>query len=96
MRKALFAEAKALWQTERSMDSVLTAAAAQILSNACSGGGADVLSLQLRKQGQQMAERLGLIGVPGDEATETAFGRMSPKAKMNSAHAAWGIHNVLM
>ncbi|KAI4158631.1 MAG: hypothetical protein LQ342_007283 [Letrouitia transgressa] len=91
---AFFIEAEIQWPAERSNDSIITAAAVQIFSYGCVCQGRDELSLELCREGRDMAERLGLFGGSNSESTRVSSA-MSSEWKKATAHVAWGIHNWL-
>jgi coenzyme F420-reducing hydrogenase beta subunit len=86
-------EGERLWDIEKDRDSVLTVGASQIFSQGCHTYGPDYLGQQMVHAGRQMAERLGLVGVPNDSPAAEALKRKPPDWKRMAAYVAWGCYS---
>ncbi|PWI64680.1 hypothetical protein PCL_08689 [Purpureocillium lilacinum] len=89
---AFFKEAHSLWHREQAIDSLPTIAAAQLLSlgSIYNGydGGFPYLTI-----GTQMAQRMGLFGLPQNMSTPTVHGKAPEHWTRASSHTAWGTFN---
>jgi hypothetical protein len=96
MSDIFFTEADSLWQLEKACDSLPTLAAAQLLGlvSIYNGhdGGAPYIGL-----GIQMAQRMGLFGLPDLDGTTSVSHEEEPEhwARAKS-HTAWGVFNWTM
>lgn len=97
MIEASFIEADALWQLEQISDSLPTVAAAQLLSLVSIYNGYDG-GFPYLNQGIQMAQRMGLFGLPGLDATTFAAGQGANLEHWTraSSHTAWGVFNCIV
>jgi hypothetical protein len=86
------AEAEHLWQYEKSTDSPLNMAGAQILSLAYMGDGRDHNVLHCLEEAVAMGMRMGFLGV--DEEIATAkLEKLPERAVRSASFAAWGTFN---
>jgi len=91
--RPFFHEAERLWNIERHHDSVITLGASQILGIGCHTYGPDNVAQEVTYAGRQMAERLGLLGVPDDNPAAKAWKQKTPHWKKMAAYVAWGCYN---
>jgi len=71
----------------------MTLGASQILGVGCHTYGPDNVAQQVTYTGRQMAERLGLVGVPRDNPSSLAWEQKPPHWKEMAAYVAWGCYN---
>ncbi|KAI8627221.1 hypothetical protein F5Y19DRAFT_477790 [Xylariaceae sp. FL1651] len=84
--------AERLWQVEKSSDSLLNMAGAQLMSLAHMGHGKDGVVLYYLAEGVRMGMRLCLLGVDETAAWEKAR-TMPDEMRTASSFAAWGVFN---
>lgn len=92
MGEAFFDEADAIWQHEHTSDSLPTVAAAQLLS-LCSIYNGDDGGLPYLHLGTQMAQRMGLFGLPHFDASQTGQVKDPDHWFRARSHTAWGVFN---
>ncbi|KID99238.1 N-terminal fungal transcription regulatory domain-containing protein, partial [Metarhizium majus ARSEF 297] len=85
-------EAESLWKQERDVDSILNLAAALFLSLGYLGQGRDHVILFYLNAASDMAVRMGLFGVQGDDI-QLDMDLMPAPSRSAHLHAAWGAFN---
>jgi hypothetical protein len=89
-------EALKLWKLNSAHDSLMTAAAAQLLSLICFCNGKETIAQSLRDDGKRMAERMELFGVVSDDASISRQREMPLPALRATSYVAWGCFNWLV
>ena len=95
MAHSFFQEAEMLYRAERLSDLLPNSSAIAIFSIVCSLQCREDLAFETQQLGRQIGERMKLFGVANKEPNRGHFDNMSPKMKMASAQAAWGLYNWL-
>jgi hypothetical protein len=85
-------EAEGLWTAERTHDSVLNMAAAQLLTLGLMGRGKDYSILRYLEDAVNMVTRMGLFG-PQDGAMQEPVSLTTVAHARAAAQTAWGVFN---
>ncbi|KAK7985506.1 hypothetical protein PG996_005254 [Apiospora saccharicola] len=92
LAETFFSEAKALWEQNRTLDTLPTVAAAQLLSLVSIYNGNDG-GLPYITEGIAMAKRMDLFRGSGYDAFTQESKKETDEIAMARAHTAWGVFN---